>query len=72
MGDGSPDSREAEGEGGEGFYIAQKWQVPRFTCNLGWGGELRGGWFDVALPVLAGEHRVVTLTPVGCRRGEPG
>ena len=35
------------------------------------GGELRGGWFDVALPVLAGEHRAVTLTPVGCRRGEP-
>ena len=23
MGDGSPGSREAEGEGGEGFYIAQ-------------------------------------------------
>ena len=23
MGDGSPDSREAEGEGGEGFYIGR-------------------------------------------------
>jgi hypothetical protein len=37
-----------------------------------WGGaELGGGCFDVALPVLAGEHRAATLTPVGCRRGEP-
>ena len=26
---------------------------------------------DVALPVLAGERRAATLTPVGCRRGEP-
>jgi hypothetical protein len=30
-----------------------------------------GRWFDVAFPVLAGEHRAATLTPVGCRRGEP-
>jgi hypothetical protein len=38
------------------------------------GGKSRGGWFDVALPVLAGEHRAAMLTPVGCRRGrgEPG
>jgi hypothetical protein len=36
------------------------------------GAELGGGWCDVALPVLAGEHRAATLTPVGCRRGEPG
>jgi hypothetical protein len=34
------------------------------------GAELGGGCVDVALPVLAGEHRAVTLTPVGCRRGE--
>jgi hypothetical protein len=33
--------------------------------------ELGGGWCDVALPVLAGEHRAATLTPVGCGRGEP-
>jgi hypothetical protein len=33
------------------------------------GAELGGGWFDVALPVLAGEHRAATLTSVGCRRG---
>ena len=24
--------------------------------------ELEGVWFDVALPVLAGEHRAATLT----------
>jgi hypothetical protein len=40
-----------------------------------WGGaagaELGGRWCDVALPVLVGEHRAATLTPVGCRRGEP-
>jgi len=42
-----------------------------------WGGrrggaELRAPWFDIALPVLAGERRAATLTPVGCCRGEPG
>jgi hypothetical protein len=36
------------------------------------GAELGGRWCDVALPVLAGEHRAATLTPVGCCRGEPG
>jgi hypothetical protein len=39
-----------------------------------WGGrgaELGAPWFDIALPVLAGERRAATLTPVGCRRGEP-
>src|SRR3989440_12145160 len=50
----------------------------RSTCNgaflgvLGGGEELGGRCFDIALPVLAGEHRAATLTPVGCRRGEPG
>jgi hypothetical protein len=38
----------------------------------GGGAELGGGCFNVALPVLAGEHRAATLTPVGCRRGAPG
>jgi hypothetical protein len=33
VGDGSPGSREAEGEGGEGFHIAQSGRVPRFTCK---------------------------------------
>jgi hypothetical protein len=28
MGEGSPGSREAEGEGGEGFYIAQTGRRP--------------------------------------------
>jgi hypothetical protein len=41
----------------------------RFTAG---GEELGGRWFDVALPVLAGEHRAATLTLVGCRRGSPG
>ena len=29
-----PGSREAEGEGGEGFYIRPKRQARRFTCIL--------------------------------------
>ena len=33
--------------------------------------ELGGRCFDIALPVLADEHRAATLTSVGCRRGEP-
>ena len=37
----------------------------------GGGAELGGGCCEVALPVLAVEHRAVTLTPVGCCRGEP-
>jgi hypothetical protein len=35
VGDGSPGSPEAEGEGGEGFLYRPKQQVPRFTCNRG-------------------------------------
>jgi hypothetical protein len=34
VGDGSPGSRKAEGEGGEGF-ISPEAQMPRFTCNRG-------------------------------------
>ena len=37
MGDGSPGSREAEGEGGEGFYIAQSGKCPDLLVT--WGGE---------------------------------
>jgi hypothetical protein len=35
------------------------------------GAELGARRSDIALPVLAGEHRAATLTPVGCRGGEP-
>jgi hypothetical protein len=41
----------------------------------GGGAELGAPWFDIALPVLAGEHRVATLTPWSAAevsRGEPG
>jgi hypothetical protein len=37
-GDGSPGSREAEGEGGEGFYIAQSGRCPDLLVILGGGG----------------------------------
>jgi hypothetical protein len=43
--------------------------------GFGRGAELGGGCFDVALPVLVGEHRAATLTPVGAAevsRREPG
>ena len=36
VGDGSPGSREAEGEGGEGFYIAQSSRWPDLLVI--WGG----------------------------------
>jgi hypothetical protein len=36
-GDGSPGSREAEGEGGEGFYIAQSGRIPDLLVP--WGEE---------------------------------
>ena len=39
MGDGSPGSREAEGEGGEGFYIAQSGRSPDLLVILGGGGK---------------------------------
>jgi len=39
-----------------------------FLVTENWGGaELGGRWFDIALSVLAGEHRAATLTPVGRR-----
>jgi hypothetical protein len=40
VGDGSPGSREAEGEGGEGFYIAQSGRSPDLLVIGGvvWGG----------------------------------
>jgi hypothetical protein len=37
VGDGSPGSREAEGEGGEGFYIAQSGRCPDLLVI--WGGD---------------------------------
>jgi hypothetical protein len=45
MGDGSPGSREAEGEGGEGFYIAQSGRRPDLLVicggGFGWKKTLR-------------------------------
>ena len=41
MGDGSPGSREAEGEGGEGFYIAQSGRRPDLLVI--WGEGRAGG-----------------------------
>jgi hypothetical protein len=38
VGDGSPGSREAEGEGGEGFYVAQSGRSPDLLVIWG-GGE---------------------------------
>jgi hypothetical protein len=39
VGDGSPSVREAEGEGGEGFYIAQSGWRADFTRISGAGGR---------------------------------
>jgi hypothetical protein len=69
VGIGSPSARGlmGEGEGGDDLYIAQR---GRCVSLLLFGGkaELGGRWFDITLPILAGEHRAAT---VGCRRGEP-
>jgi hypothetical protein len=48
MGEGSPGSREAEGEGGEGFYIAQSGRHADLRVSEG-GAEL--GERRCALPV---------------------
>jgi hypothetical protein len=40
VGDGSPGSREAEGEGGEGFYIAQSGRSPDLLVIWGGGKSL--------------------------------
>jgi hypothetical protein len=49
VGDGSPGSREAEGEGGEGFYIAQSGGCSDLLVIWAGGARLGGGWYDVAL-----------------------
>jgi hypothetical protein len=41
-GDGSPGSREAEGEGGEGFYVAQSGRSPDLLVIWGGGGSADG------------------------------
>src|SRR2546423_7546207 len=59
------------------MFIQERSQLARIVPESGGlnvnpprgGAELGGRWCDVALPVLAGEHRAATLTPVGCRRG---
>jgi hypothetical protein len=45
-GDGSPGSREAEGEGGEGFYITQSGRSPDLLVIKGGGanGDGEKGW----------------------------
>jgi len=40
LGEGSPGSREAEGEGGEGFYIARNGRRPDLLVI--WGGRMTG------------------------------
>jgi hypothetical protein len=58
-----------------GFYIAQSGRCPDLLVIWGGAHRTREGCFDVALPVLAGEHRAATLTPSGAAevsRGEPG
>jgi len=64
VGDGSPGSREAEGEGGEGFYVAQSGRCLDLLV-IGGAAELERRRLNIAFPVLAGERRAATLTPVG-------
>jgi hypothetical protein len=70
--DGSPGSREPEGEGGEGFYIAQSGGKFDLLVISGGGAELEPRRVNITIPTLAGEHRAATVTPVRGAPGEPG
>ena len=50
LGDGSPGSREAEGEGGEGFYVAQSGRCPDLLVIQGGGGKRAEESFPVLEP----------------------
>ena len=50
VGDDSPGSREAEGEGGEGFYVAQSGRSPDLLVI--WGGGRNLGDDTSTLPFL--------------------
>jgi hypothetical protein len=54
---------------GRGMGSESGW-METLVCRLR-EAELGGGWCDVALPILAGEHRAATLTSVAPDGGEP-
>jgi hypothetical protein len=56
VGDGSPGSREAEGEGGEGFYIAQSGRCPDLLVILGGGGTVSRSRGQLARDFATGPH----------------
>jgi hypothetical protein len=70
VGGGSPGSREAEGERGEGFYIAQSSRRADLLV-IGRGTELGGRQFNIACPVLAAEPRRLDLTLAHLGRVSP-
>jgi hypothetical protein len=52
VGDGSPGSREAEGEGGEGFYIAQSGRSPDLLVifgGVGWTCKPQAENYDIQI-----------------------
>ena len=66
MGDGSPGSREAEGEGGEGFYIAQSGGCSDLLVI--WGGEQDSGEDGTMLPSVTRSP----YTGIGLGKSLPG
>jgi hypothetical protein len=63
VGDGSPGSREAEGEGGEGFYIAQSGRCSDLLVFWG-GGTLFSPTLHVSRVRQTGFTRTTTGIPL--------
>src|SRR5271170_5119388 len=62
MGERSPGSREAEGEGGEGFYVAQSGRCPDLLVI--WGGYHAKVWCLAGIVIIWASRKGVSASRV--------